>query len=327
MLRFFKSGLPSRFFVLLLIFFVLRLPGLLHTPPPLQLSHNGFLPWFFSLMPVTFALQWIIAFMLLAFAGLLVNYLGTGYGFTGKSSSMAVLFFVLLNGSLPLTNPLNPFLLAAMFLIWSFSLIFRIPDADNPIRYAFDAGLTLGIAALFYPPLLLMVAFIWVALLLYQMAQWRTYFVAVLGIIIPYLILYTVYFIWPHPMHLLPLLIPDFKNLLNFSHWHPVQLIATLFFVTMIVYASAQALTFARTKNIDVRQHTSVTFWAWVFLFALMILFRAPADAFLLLSIPSTWLLASYFESVEKIKRAGWFVTALFVLLFIHQLYFFIHAA
>lgn len=322
LLRYFKSGLPSRFLFLLLIFFIIRLPGLLHAPTPVAFPNNTFLPWFYSFIPQSQTVHWIISFLLLFFAGYVINFFGTNIGLTGKSSSLTLLFFVLLCSLLPFSDPLNPYLFATLFLVWYFGLLFRIPDATFPIRFAFDAGFALGMAALFFPVLIYMVAFTWIALMIYQTAQWRNYVTTLLGAVTPYLIIGFIAFMLNKPVRVISLLIPRFDNLFTFEHWHIVQLGMIFLFSVFILYTSLQVLSIVRTKSIEVRQHTSIVFWALIFIFSIIVLFRSPPEAFVSLGIPASWLLASFFDNVKKEKHAGWFVNSLIVLIILFQTYF-----
>ncbi|MBN2615186.1 MAG: hypothetical protein JXR71_05790 [Bacteroidales bacterium] len=207
-------------------------------------------------------------------------------------------------------------------MVWYFGLLFRIPESTFPIRFAFDAGFALGMAALFFPVLLYMVAFTWIALMIYQTAQWRNYVTTLLGTVTPYLIVGVTTFMLNKPIRILPLLIPRFDNLFAFKHWHIVQLAMIAFFTVFILYTSLQVLGIVRTKSIEVRQHTSVVFWALIFIFSIVVLFRSSPEAFILSSIPASLLLASFFENMKKEKRAGWVVNSLFILIILYQIYF-----
>ncbi|MBN2638049.1 MAG: hypothetical protein JXR65_03060 [Bacteroidales bacterium] len=323
LLRFFKSGLPSRFLLLLFIFFVLRFPGLIHQPTQVSVADNIFLPWIYSFLPSSQVLHWIIAFIVLYFAGYLINYLATVSGLTGKSSSLTLFFFLLLCSLLPFSDPLNPYLFATLFIAIYFSLLFRIATATYPIRFSFDSGMILGVAALFFPALLYLAFFTWIALLIYQTSKWRNFVVSILGTLIPYSVIILLNLNTNHQNNLTHNFFPQLRHIFSFNDWHPVQLATIVFFSVLVLYISLQVLSSVRNRNIEIRQHVSVVFWAMILMFLIVVLFQSPPEAFVPLSIPASWLLASFFENAKNTKRAGWVVNGIFAVVVLFQIYFF----
>lgn len=112
-----------------------------------------------------------------------------------KESLLPALFYFLLAIGLPEAISFGPALLASLFLIISLFLILHIYGSNQPFKQVFSASFCVSIAALFYPPAVSFMLFIWLSFLTYRIASWREWVISIIGALIPFLYLIT-YFFW-----------------------------------------------------------------------------------------------------------------------------------
>ncbi|MBE0649741.1 MAG: hypothetical protein IH595_02760 [Bacteroidales bacterium] len=328
LIRFFKSGLPSRYLALLMMALVLRMPALLQTAPK---PSTGYIPFYISnLFPfsLSFPLQWIVSLILILFTAFLVNYLSVRYGFTEKNSTLAAFFFILGSGVFPVLRPLNIYVIVTFLTALFFVLTYKIREAESEIRAAFDAGLGLGVLVLFYPEALLLVIFIWLALISYRVNQWRAYIVSLIGTATPFALMFAGFFLFGTTKGLLPAVYTKLIPIFSLIHFPSLlNLITGGILGAMVILSLIQVIGVLRTMNIDLMQHTMTTLWGLLMIFLILTLLEAPVESAVLICVPASLVLAVNYDTMKNLKWANVFLMVFLLLILVNNYFSLFYAS
>ena len=309
-IRFFKSSYFSRLLTLIVLILVLWLPG----PAVAPVSNTNF-------PGINLWLQQLLAIIIFFLTVFLVNEVVTKHRLSDKNSYLTAFFFILIgSGSGFLTRP-TPFLLAAFFFALFYRKLFDFQNSTKIIATAFDAGLFLGIASLFFPPLVLVIPLIWIALLIYQADQWRPYITAVLGLLSPWFFVFSGNF-W---FNRLPEMLPGFLHYFHFrTVWLPFannpDLIMFLLVALTTFIGAFSLIGRLSSLNISLRQHALVSLWGLLFCSLVVMFFDAPIEALMLTALPASLIVGIFFAQIKKLKWANLFVLLWILFVFINHL-------
>ena len=328
MIRFFKSGLPSRYLAILLLALALRIPVLLQNAPKPSANYIPFYLGFAFPSDLSFTVQWLVAFLLVIFTAIIVNSLAIRHGFTDKSSTLAALFFVLGSSVFPTFQPLNIYVVVTFLVALFFAIILGIQKGNSDVRTAFDAGLGLGIIILFYPEALLLILFIWLALISYRVSHWRPYVVSLLGTVTPLVFLFTGFFLFGSTKALLPTIFSRLVPVFGLIHFPSViNLIPGIILGLMVIVSVLQILSSLRSMSITVMQNMMATLWGLLLIFFILTLLEAPVQSAILICVPASLILANYFDTLNKLKWANLILIAFFVLIMVNNYHILFYAS
>lgn len=218
MLRFFKSSLPTRLFVLLVLMLALRLPllwwGIPLTPTELrslllgERLHEGarlYLNLYDSTAPLTAALAgaldvlgsrplWLyrgLALLLLGFQALRFNFVLNRADVHPERGYLGALVYLLVGSLTTDLDILSPLLLGHTFLIAGFSALLPTSREGYDNRRLFRAGFLVGVAALCYLPLALFLLLGLFAVIIFAANSFRSFLLLVCGFLFPYAVVAT----------------------------------------------------------------------------------------------------------------------------------------
>ncbi|RSK48026.1 hypothetical protein [Hymenobacter rigui] len=218
MLQFFKSSLPTRLFVLLLLLLALRLPLLWWGIPlmPVELRslligerlHAGALLYrdvYDSTAPLAAALAglselvgnrplWLyrlLALALFTFQALRFNFVLNRADVHPERGYVGALVYLLLGSVSTELDILSPLLLGHTFLIAAFSALLPTSREGYDNRRLFRAGFLIGVAALCYLPLALFLLLGLFAVIIFAANSFRSFLLLVCGFLFPYAVVAT----------------------------------------------------------------------------------------------------------------------------------------
>ncbi|MCA8832980.1 hypothetical protein [Hymenobacter pini] len=218
MLQFFKSSLPTRLFVLLVLLLALRLPLLWWGIPlmPVELRslligerlHAGALLYrdlYDSTAPLAAALAgltelvgnrllWLnrlLALALFTFQALRFNFVLNRADVHPERGYVGALVYLLLGSITTDLDILSPLLLGHSFLIAAFSALLPTSREGYDNRRLFRAGFLLGVAALCYLPLALFLLLGLFAVIIFAANSFRSFLLLVCGFLFPYAVVAT----------------------------------------------------------------------------------------------------------------------------------------
>jgi len=135
----------------------------------------------------------VLSLLLVISLGVLVNFIVHDNGIT-RNNTYALLFFVLLIGSNYLLSVINPVLVSTFFVVLALKSLLSLHEHREMTQKLFNSGFLLGIAAIIYPYSILYVVLIFLGIIIYGADNWRQWFIPILGIALPYYILFAWYF-------------------------------------------------------------------------------------------------------------------------------------
>jgi hypothetical protein len=304
LLRFFKKSYFAQLLILLLITIVWWAPLTAEPVAP------GFLP-----LPLW--LRKTAAILLFFTTALIVNAASCQHRISGRNSYLTAFFFLLSGSATGFLTQMSPYLPATFFFALFYMKVFDLQNSTHIIITVFDAGLFLGIASLFYPPAALLLLFLWLALIVYQVGQWRAYITAFTGMILPWVFLATGYF-WEDKLpKIVPYLLHYFHLRTDFPLFsYKLDGILFLFIALTTLFAFFSLLGKRSTFNISLRQHIAVNLWGLAFTFLLWVLFANPLWSLILCALPAALVQAAYFSRLQKLKWANLWIWVWILLIF-----------
>ncbi len=321
MIRFFQSAYPSRLFVLFLLALVMWIPSLIYSSPVINYGGNNIYHNLIQFLPVFWERK-LVAFILFFLSALVLNATGTKTGLTLKNSYLAAFIFILAASSAPFLTHATPFLLANLLFILFLKSVFKLQKTNEPVLAAFDAGLMLGIATLFFPPLLFLFVFIWFALIVYRISKWRPYVAALTGSLFPYFFLIVISFLLNNPTNLHNDFMSDISlhpGKMMFSSVNTAILVGLISIA--VLFSALQMYSSMGNKNIRTRQHILVSLWLLFFVSLFLFFFNKYPETIVILTGPASLMLAAYLSQLHNYKWGNRIVGLFIVMIFVNQLY------
>ena len=153
MLRFFQKAYLSQYVVLLSITIVFWIPSFMLN----DIFSEESSPAFRFLLQIGDINPYLLTGITIAatlILGLLVNNIAGDHEFSSKLSTTAMFIFLLFVSSSPSFTLFNPFFIVNLLLVFFIRSLFMIPTSEFPITITFNAGLIIGIASLFFLPII-----------------------------------------------------------------------------------------------------------------------------------------------------------------------------
>ncbi|HEV7232033.1 MAG TPA: hypothetical protein VGO45_11925 [Bacteroidia bacterium] len=142
-----------------------------------------------------FLLSAFISLLLSTLSAFLLNYIVNQHNLLPKKTYLPALFYLIYSGFCGELLTIHPASFANLLIIAACHELFDTYRKDSALSEVFNAGMLIGLASLLFLPSLLLLFFIWAALLLYRPFIWQEYLVSFLGLLLPWAYL-LVYFFW-----------------------------------------------------------------------------------------------------------------------------------
>ena len=255
----------------------------------------------------------IVVSLLLLINGLVLFRIYRKYLFPSSWSMLPGILFVLLTAGMPEYETLHPVWFAMVFFIFGIDRIFLSFDIRKPYNNIFIAGFFLSLGSLFYFNLLLILpAFIMGGRIMARDAGWREPFLVFLGSLVPWIFVFSIYFLLDNTAGLvqgidLNFLTPKENILKN------VPALVFLGILGLLTIAGSFTILkqYAEEK---VKFRRFFLFFFLLFISAVLSFLLVPAvsfEIFILAAVPVTFLLSNYFESFQRFR----FVEIVFALI------------
>lgn len=191
---FFRNNYFIQFLGLLILGFVLWLNVFIAPPPIVEELFTSPLYNFITSLTNNHFLLISMAFIILFFEAIYLNYILIKHELIKRNSFIsAIIYLVLLSHSLQLQH-LYPALISHLFVLTAFDAMLQIDLKADYLRLSYKTGFYVGIASLFYLPSFSLLILIWMTLFVFRIANWRPWVIPVIGLLTPYLFLFTYYF-------------------------------------------------------------------------------------------------------------------------------------
>ncbi|MCP4553666.1 MAG: hypothetical protein GY834_16860, partial [Bacteroidetes bacterium] len=196
LIRFFKQKNFIQLVGLLILGFVLWISALISPPAVTQESVVTPLYNFILIFLNNHLIIILLTFLFLISQAIYLNQLLIKHNLIPRNSYMgAFVYLVLMSYSNQLLH-FHPSVISSCFVMAILDIIWRLEDNKQDLRLTYKAGLLVGLASLFYFPSIILLIFIWTVLLAYRIPYWRQWTLPIIGILTPYLFLFTIYFLY-----------------------------------------------------------------------------------------------------------------------------------
>jgi len=320
MLNFFKKGLPDRYIVLTVFALLMWSPVLLNKSQLFSVDHP-FLNISYQIDGIYSYLIYGLSFLIIIISSLTVNHLANEAEFTGQQITMAMFFFLVLVFSFPGFVLSAPVVMVNLILIFVFGNLFKLSGTPNQVALSFDSGFLLGLSSLVFFPVVFLLLLVWVAFLIHRANAWRNYVVSLMGLLTPYVFLFTWLF-WTDSLAVN--VIPDSRFFsiifiwIEQTTWLEKIIFVLIFFVT--VFSIIKVVNEQIEKNIVLRRNLIIVEYGLVIIFVVILIFSKNLTTGVFLTAPAAWLISHTSYHLKKTKRMNIFLIVLLVLIIVNRI-------
>ncbi len=321
LIKFLRSSFLSQYvfvvFVALLLWFPAFLAPVAPAPPDPYSWMYQFVLQLFSGAPL---FSVIFAFSLLLLEAFLLNAVLARYQLIGRVSLLGAFLFVLLMSLLPAQTMLYPMLLAMPLLIIALSFLFKMYETTDNELNLFNVSFLVSLASLFWFPAIVLLVWIYIALLVLAIANLRYWIIPLIGLFTPYLFMAFFFFmrneLIGHATAYLNLfehlnLMPDLPAISDLLTFGLMLLIALKAF--QIAYSGIV------DNNIAIRKRKAIMN-ALIFSSILLFFFETNHIAHqMLIVLPFVSIMAFSYTYLKKYRRADFFLFLLLLLALLNQ--------
>lgn len=254
-----RFTLPVTIFlsILLWIFYLLN-------PEKEAAGNEGYLLWneiyrfIASFFPVA-----LISFLIYGFIGYMLIELNNAYSIIRIRTHIHVCIYALILSVCPFFHPLQPGSIATLCIGISLYYLFRTYQKTQPAGLVFHTFLFLSVGSLFVPKLFFFFPIYLIGLLNFQIFNLRIFIAALLGIILPYCLLFGHAFFYEQ----MELFYAPFRELVHFSpirydSWNTGILWAGIYIMILFLSGSIHALLTSYQDKI--RTRSFIAFLTWI---------------------------------------------------------------
>lgn len=250
---------------------------------------------FASLINSSLIVSNIVTFVLILLQAFLINIINSKYGLISKRSYLPALIFVLLTGSINEIKYFQPIIMANFFILFAITQIFDTYKVERIFSNFFNAGIFISIGSLFYFNTIYFIIIIWIGLYFIRDFSLREWVVSIMGIITPYLITISLYFIFDDLKILFTSINKNIlyeKTMIKYTTFDIIFFGYTVFIAIISVF---YLLSVFNTQKISTRHYYLTFIFFIVLIIALFILSpSASVELIYTMAIPLSFILANY---------------------------------
>lgn len=323
MLTYFNKNYLSRYLALLLIAFIYRLPSLLNLDD-ISTGISNEDQFIFSLGFFNPYVLWAASLFITFLTALLLNQIASEYSFSGSLTTRTAFYYLLLACSLPAFILANHLIAANFLLLFIYRDLFGLPKTSVTIPSTFNASFLAGLASFFYLPLIFFILVIWYGLISHRISSWRNYVVSLIGLSIPYVFLFTWFFLTDNLKTPVDLFVNFFQSVLQ---WKPTQnyfdlAIAVVLFL-IVILSILKITNRPRSGSINLRRDFEISLFSLFVLTLIVFVFETNLSNSILLVIPSTLIISSGFNEAQPGRKITVVLYSLMFILLINQYFSF----
>ena len=257
-------------------------------------------------------LDHLVAMLIIMLMSYLLIRIGLRDQLLQQRSFMPAIFFILFTAALPAARQVSPALVASLFYLLCFIILFEVADKKPDTLSIFSASLILVLGSMFCLKLIWFVPLIWVSLWTMRQVTWRELFYPVAAYIFLALLLFTWYWGVKENGSAFTTLIAEnlsFSGGLQVFHFSVYILYG--FMLLLVGVASIYMINRFQSRKTLVQNIYQVLFYMFLagILFFVFIS-RFDPGSLVFIAIPVTYVLSNYFHQ----KKSPW----------IHELVFWI---
>lgn len=247
-------------------------------------------------------LKIILSFTLLILQALLLKRILSTNDLTPKNSLLPAFLYILLMSSFSNFQNIQPLLFANFFLIIALQNILAAYSNPESYEQIFIASLMISLGSFFYFPVIFFTLFIFLVFLIFSILKWREWIISLLGFLIPYLFLFSYYFLTDIIENKLHSYILFFKNI-GFLHPKFTASIYIYFSLLSIYFILAFFSTYSRLSERSIFYRKKIIVLIMFIIISLVSIFFSK-EFFMfhlcLLFIPFSFFIPNYMLQIKK---------------------------
>lgn len=258
MLKIFRNDIFLQAVIILVVTAALWLDALMY-PQSVLLQGGGYLfcLWAGRLSPLAATLT---AIGLLLVEGYLFNMILYRHRLANKGTLMPMLFFIVAMSLGPQQLTFTPMLAGSLFLILTIDqmLLYDGTLLALSLSNLFGASACLGLATLCCPSMVVFLLPMLVTIINYSQYGWRNWIMVVLGLLAPYVVLETYFYMSDQSFYRNYLLLYDLTDLHLRTDGRLVDWGGSLLFTLLLVFGLAALIVDSQSKVINYKKNTTV---------------------------------------------------------------------
>lgn len=329
MISYFNSGYLIKYLVAFMVACLLWIPSFIS--PEFGFETKSI----FSILNVD--IEWLsaksyifiwICFLLTFISALAINQILREYNLVNLHNTTSLIVFVLFTSALPLFTSVNSYIIINILLILFIQGILKLSVVEYPITEIFNISFYLGLASLFYTPLIYLLIIIWVAIIINRQTNLRNYLISLSGLLIPYLLFFSWFYLddtaVDNGLFLLAILSDlNFSVKLDLLTYYDIGIL--MFLLSVIVLSFLILLGKIGEKSYYVRKNIVVIFYYLAATFLIHLLFSNHPDNLLLLSLPATFIVTIAVYTINKSRILNILFSLLLLCVILNHYYHLLH--
>lgn len=320
LIRLFKSGHLIHSISIIIFAIVLWLPLAL-SPPVYEFSDVSapLYELFIYIIGTNPIINAAISLVIIIITALILNSLVSNYNISSKISLLGFFFLIFFTFSNTGNIETNRFLIINLLLILSLNELYSLIKIEFTLAPLYNASLLLGIASMFYFPLIVLLLFLWSALLVLRINKWREYIVSVIGMGLPLFFVFCWYYYYDQSDIFINSLASSINVEFNFNDFSFLNLLIIILMGGLLLPGFLYQINTLFDKNIALRQRLTINIWLFVFTLFIVLLDYNSKSTLVLLSVPSAIILTNISLNIKRIKWVDIYVSFIFLLIIINQ--------
>ncbi len=249
----------------------------------------------------TFGLSAGINLASLIIGAYLISFLCIKQEISDKQNLIPGFIFILFSSLLNINSSLHPVIVANLFLLGSFHRIFSTYREELSLSAVFDSAFLLGIASLFYTPLLVFFILPFIGLIILKPFKLKEWILLSIGLVLPFLLSVALLFLFNKPILLLKEI-----HLSAFSPFHKFTFGKGTFLIhsiTILLFALGILNSFLKSGNAKIKTQKIKSVLVWFILFGVTAMFFLNETVFffgILLVIPAAIFVGDYLGMIKN---------------------------
>ena len=311
MISYFNSGYPVRYLIAFIIACIIWLPSLIS--PHFIFEQNSVIGFFdLNIEFIRSNSKYFIwvSFIFTALTAVAVNQILKEYDLVNINNTNGLILFVLFASVIPLYTSVNLYVLLNLILILFIQGVLKLSLIENPVSVVFNSSFFLGIASLFFSPLIFLIIIIWIALIMNMHTDIRNFIISIIGLLLPYLFVFT-WFFWNDTLieNWNQIIVQLSNYHLNIQNWklNVFDIVMLLFPLILIIFSVLKVINKLGEKSNYTRRNTLLILYFLALLMIIIILFSGSPLTLLLLALPATIIVSVALNTIERFKRLNVF--------------------
>jgi len=223
------------------------------------------------------------------------------YIFLEGRTYITSVIFILISGSVLELQWFHPAIPGSLALTFAIDKIFYSYRKEKALSLFFDASFIISVGSLFYFNIIYFMIIVWVSLIILRTFNWREWFVTITGLITPYILVCSYYYIFDDIVYVKDMLFSNLHSCSIEISTDITYIIYFAFLLLLVIISIFSMFSKLGLKKVSTRKYFSIIFW--VFLFSLVFTLLLPSmfiDGLVIIAVPASYIISSYFISMRS---------------------------